>query len=72
MFFPEHFVIFLNSDSSAAVLVFYLPGVCSHTDTKGKQRKERVRNILISSKKNTISNEHPVANVNGLKRPAGM
>ena len=26
-------VIFLNSASSAAALVFYLPGVCAHTDT---------------------------------------
>ena len=32
--------------SSAAVLVFYLPGVCTHSDAKGKQRKTRVRNIL--------------------------
>ena len=30
---------FLNSASSAAALVFYLPGVCTHSDTKGKQRK---------------------------------
>ena len=29
-------VIFLNSASSAAALVFYLPGVCTHTDTEGK------------------------------------
>ena len=41
-------------------LVFYLPGVCTQTDTKGKQRKARVRNILKSLKKNTIFNEHPV------------
>ena len=39
-------VIFLNSASSAAALVFYLPGVCTYTDTKGKQRKTTVRNIL--------------------------
>ena len=51
-------VIFLNYASSAAALVFYLPGVCTHTDTVGKQRKARVRNILKSSEKNT--NEHPV------------
>ena len=43
------FVIFLNSASSAVALVFYLPGVCTLTDTKGKQRKARVRNILKSS-----------------------
>ena len=41
-------MIFLNSASSAAALVFYLPGVCTHTDTEGKQRKARVRNILKS------------------------
>ena len=40
--------VFLNSASSAAALVFYLPGVCTHTDTEGKQRKARVRNILKS------------------------
>ena len=39
---------FLNSASSAAALVFYLPGVCTHTDTEGKQSPE---NILKSSKK---------------------
>ena len=44
-------MIFLNSASSAAALVFYLPGVCTHNDTEGKQRKARVRNILKSSKK---------------------
>ena len=53
-------MIFLNSASSAAALVFYLPGVCTHADTEGKQRKARVRNILKSSEKNTIFNEHPV------------
>ena len=58
--FPQNVVIFLNSVSSAASLVFYLPGVCTQTDTKGKQRKARVRNILKSLDKNTIFNEHPV------------
>ena len=42
------------------MLVFYLPGVSTHTDTEGKQRKTRVQNILKSSGKNTIFNEHPV------------
>ena len=37
-----------------------MSGVCTHTDTKGKQRKARVRNVLKSSEKNTIFNEHPV------------
>ena len=37
-----------HSASSAAALVFYLPGVCTHTDTEGKQRKAGVRNILNS------------------------
>ena len=58
VFFPQNFVIYLNSASSAAALVFYLPG--THTDTEGKQRKARVRNISKSSEKNTIFNEHPV------------
>ena len=40
VFFPLNFVIFLNSASSAAALVFYLPGVCTHTDTEGKQSSE--------------------------------
>ena len=55
-----NFVIFLYSASSAAVLVFYLPGVCTHTDTVGKQRMARVGNILKIFQKNTIFNEHPV------------
>ena len=55
MFLPENFMIFLNSASFAAALVFYQPGVCTHT------RKARARNILKSSEKNTIFNEHPVA-----------
>ena len=48
VFFPKNVVIFLNSASFAAALVFYLPSVCTHTDTKGKQRKVRVWNILKS------------------------
>ena len=55
-------MIFLNSASSAAALVFYLPCVCTHTDTEGKQRRARVRNISKSSEKNTIFHEHPVYN----------
>ena len=59
VFFPQNIVIFLNSaSSSAAELVFYLPGVFTHTE--GKQRKARVRNNLKSLKKNTIFIEHPV------------
>ena len=53
-------MIFLNSASSAAALVFYLPVVCTHTETKGKQRYTRDRNILESLGKNTMYNEHPV------------
>ena len=41
-------------------LVFNLPGVCTHTDIEGEQRKARVWNILKSSEKNTKFNEHPV------------
>ena len=49
--FSINLEIFLSSVSSAAALVYYLPGVCSHTDTEGKQRNARVRNILKSSEK---------------------
>ena len=49
--FPLHFFNFLNSTSSAAALVFYLPGVSTHTDKKGNQRKARVWNILNSLEK---------------------
>ena len=49
--FSLKFCDFPNSGSSAAALVFYLPGVCTHTDTEGKQRKTRVRNILKSLEK---------------------
>ena len=51
VFFPNNSVIFLNSASSAAALVFYLPGVCTYIDTEGKQRKTRVRNIIKSLEK---------------------
>ena len=40
VFFPWNFVIFLNAVSSAVALVFYLPVVCTHTDTEGKQSSE--------------------------------
>ena len=40
--FPKNFVIFLNSTSSAAALVLYLPGVCTQSNTEGKQRVPRV------------------------------
>ena len=49
---------FLNSGRATAALVFYLPGACTHTDTEGKPRKARVRNIFEKSEKNTILNEH--------------
>ena len=49
--FPYNFEIFLNSARSAAALVFYLPCVCTHTDTEGKQRKAKVRkNVKIFGK----------------------
>ena len=37
VFFPSDIVIFLNPASSAAVLVFYLPVVYTHTDTKSPE-----------------------------------
>ena len=49
--FPKNVMIFLNSASSAAALVFYLSGVCTNTDTEGKQRKTKVQNILKSLEK---------------------
>ena len=49
--FSLEFCDFLNSASSGAALVFYLPGMCTHTDTEGKQRKVRVWNILKSLEK---------------------
>ena len=51
VFFPKNVVIFLNSASSAAALVFYLRGVCTHTDI---ERKQSLENILKSSKKHNI------------------
>ena len=39
VFFPKYLVIFLNSASSAAALVFYLPGVCL-TPRKNGERAE--------------------------------
>ena len=54
VFFPKKNVIFLNSASSAAALVFYLPALCTQTDTEGKQMEARVRNILKSSEKHNI------------------
>ena len=64
VFFLKKIVIFPNSASSAEALLFYLPGECTHTDTKGKQRKVRVWKILKSLEKNTIFNEHPVCKNN--------
>ena len=59
-------MIFLNYASSVAALVFHLPGMCTHTNTKGKQREARVRNIFqIFWKKtqyllNTLYQKHKV------------
>ena len=66
MFFPLNVVIFLNSSSSTAALVFYLPGVCTHTDTVGKQRNTSLEYFKIL-RKNTIFNEHPVPNQQGFQ-----
>ena len=38
LFFSQNFVIFLNSASSPAALMFYLPAVYTHTDAEGKAR----------------------------------
>jgi len=53
-------VIFLNSARSAAALVFYLPGVCTLTDTEGKTEKGKSPEYFKIFEKNTIFNEHPV------------
>ena len=51
-------MIFLNSASFAAALVFYhLPGVCLHTLTS-REIRERPESGIFG--KNTIFNEHPV------------
>ena len=50
-------MIFLNSACSAAALVFYLPTLCTQTDTEGKQSSEYFEKFG----KNTIFNEHPVS-----------
>ena len=50
-------MIFLNSASSAAAPVFYLPALCTQTDTEGKQSSE----YFDKFGKNTIFNEHPVS-----------
>ena len=42
---------FLNAASSAAALVFYLPGVCTRNDIERKQSQEY---ILKASKKHNI------------------
>ena len=43
--FIKYCVFYLNSASSAAALVLYLPGVCTHNDTEEKRKKARIRNI---------------------------
>ena len=53
----------MNSASSAAARVFYLPGMCTHTDTEGKRRKARA-DYFKNFEKNTIFNEHPVVTYN--------
>ena len=55
-------MIFLNLASSAAALVLYLPGVCSHTDTETE--KGQIPEYFKIFGKNTIFNEHPVVKLN--------
>ena len=57
-------MIFLNTASSAAALVFYLPGVCTSTDTEGKTEKGQGQEYFKIFGKNAIFNEHPVHNRN--------
>ena len=55
VFLPSNVVIFLNSASSAAALVFYLPfsGPSMKPDLhiEGKPREARVRNIFLNFRK---------------------
>ena len=53
-------MIFLTSVCFAAALVFYLPGVFTHTDTDGKKQKGNSPEYFKIFPKNTIFNEHPV------------
>ena len=52
-------MIFLNSASSSAALVFYLPGVC-HTLTPRENWERPESRIFSKIGKNTIYNKHPV------------
>ena len=52
-------MIFLNSASSGAALVFYLPGVCTHRH-RWKIEKGKSPEYFKIFEKNTIFNEHPV------------
>ena len=64
--FSKHYVFFLkfcdflNSASSAAALVFYLPGVCLHTLTPREKEKGMSPEYFKIFKKNTIFIEYPV------------
>ena len=57
--FSLRFYDFLNSASSAAALVFYLPGVCTHRH-RGKTEKGQSPDYFKVFEKNTMFNEHPV------------
>ena len=60
VFFPSNVVIFLNSACSAAALVFYLPVVCTHTETKRKTEVDQSPEYSKIFGINTIFNEHHV------------
>ena len=47
-------MIFLNSASSTAALVFYLPVVCTHTDTEENKERPQSGIFLKIREKNTI------------------
>ena len=54
------FFIFLNSASSAAAPVFYLPDVCTHWHRGTTEKDQSPEFFKIFGEKNTIFNEHPV------------
>ena len=64
VFFPYNFGFFRTLQVLLQALVFYLPCVCTHTDTEGEQTKVRVWNILKSSEETQFLMNTPYNIVN--------
>ena len=58
VFIPENVVIFLISANAAATLVFYLPGVCTHTRQVEHQRCSRTGRV--QKNHNIFRNKHTI------------